>query len=146
MRSVAKRGLAGEGVAEVHEVVGRRIDAPHGLEGGRVGDGNEDDEAGHRRRIESLRHSLHRQRSSELVSVPAGNEPGDGPARLAGDDDDRCLDVRPVGVFDERELAPRHFARSHLGRAHAVGPGGAPRRINRNQDERADSGEENSDR
>jgi hypothetical protein len=64
--------LPREGFAEIHEVIGGRVDAAHRLEGGRVGYGDEYDEAAHRRGIESLRHALQRQRPSEFVAVPAG--------------------------------------------------------------------------
>jgi len=63
--------LPGESAAEVHQVVGGRVDPAHGLESGRVGDGNEYDEAGHGRGIESFRNALQSEGASELVPVPA---------------------------------------------------------------------------
>jgi hypothetical protein len=51
-------GPSGERVPEVHEVVGRRVDAAHGLERGRVRDGDEHDEALRRRGVERLREAL----------------------------------------------------------------------------------------
>ena len=84
-----------------------------------------------------------RQRTAELVAVPAGNEPCDRPALLARDDDHRCLDVRSVGILDERKPSSRHFAGPHLGRAHAIRPRGAscPARREREKAARGGDGE-----
>jgi hypothetical protein len=95
----SRSAAAREGLAKVHEVVWGRVDSAHRLEGGRVGDRDQYDEASHRLGMESLGHAL--QRQAPLRTRRRDHRRSATPQVRAscGNDDHRRLDVRSVGIF-----------------------------------------------